>query len=165
MIQTLVSPTKPTPTSDGVVAGLRRAQANSMVLYQNTKKYHWLTYGPLFRDVHLLLDEHATEILDTVDEYAERALMVDGKPLADPADYLPTATVRPSKGDLTLRGMIEEAVANLDTVISALHEDAAVATDAGDIGTADLYTRIVQTHQKQRWFLKELLAKGDGLTG
>ena len=61
--------------------------------------------------------------------------------------------------------MIEEAVANLDTVISALHEDAAVATDAGDIGTADLYTRIVQTHQKQRWFLKELLAKGDGLTG
>jgi DNA-binding ferritin-like protein len=30
-------------------------------------------------------------------------------------------------------------------------------------GTADLYTRLVQTHQKNRWFLNELLQKRDGL--
>lgn len=58
--------------------------------------------------------------------------------------------------------MVEEAVANLELVTRELHADAATATDVDDIGTADLYTRLVQDYQKQRWFLKELLRKGDG---
>jgi starvation-inducible DNA-binding protein len=44
-----------------------------------------------------------------------------------------------------------------------MHEDAELADDAGDIGTADLLTRLVQVHQKHRWFLKEILKQGDGL--
>ena len=30
------------------------------------------------------------------------------------------------------------------------------------IGTADLFTRLVQAQQKERWFLKEILRKRDG---
>jgi len=90
--------------------------------------------------------------------------MVDGAPLADPADYLPTATVKPSKGSLSLDEMIAEARATLDVIIEEMHADAGVATEAGDIGTADMYTRLVQTHQKNRWFLNEILKKKDGLT-
>lgn len=44
-----------------------------------------------------------------------------------------------------------------------MHADANLATEAGDIGTADLYTRFVQTHQKHRWFLKEILRKWNDL--
>jgi starvation-inducible DNA-binding protein len=58
----------------GVVATLHRQQANALVAYVNYKKYHWLTYGPLFRDVHLLLDEQATQTYETIDEFAERAI-------------------------------------------------------------------------------------------
>jgi starvation-inducible DNA-binding protein len=90
--------------------------------------------------------------------------MLDGTSLGDPADYLPHATVVASKGPLSLRAMIEEAVANSDIVIREMHQDAEVATQAGDIGTADLYTRLVQVYQKDRWFLKELLKKSDGLS-
>lgn len=43
-----------------VVATLHREQANALVAYLNYKKYHWLTYGPLFRDVHLLLEDGLT---------------------------------------------------------------------------------------------------------
>jgi len=133
------------------------------VAYLNYKKYHWLTYGPLFRDVHLLLDEQATQTYETIDEFAERAIMIGGVPIGDPADYLGTATVKPSKGKLSMREMIDEARASLDVIIGEMHEDAEVATAAGDIGTADLYTRLVQMHQKNRWFLNELLQKRDGL--
>jgi starvation-inducible DNA-binding protein len=48
-------------------------------------------------------------------------------------------------------------------IVREMHEDTEVASAAGDIGTADLYTRLVQTHQKNRWFLNELLQKRDGL--
>ena len=147
-----------------VVATLQRQQANALVAYLNYKKYHWLSYGPLFRDIHLMLDEQATLVYDTIDEFAERAIMVGGAPLGDPADYLPSASVRPSKGRLSLEEMIAEARGTLDLVIAEMHGDTEVATKAGDIGTADLYTRLVQVHQKSRWFLNEVLQKKDGLT-
>ncbi len=148
---------------NGVVATLHREQANALVAYLNYKKYHWLTYGPLFRDIHLLLDEQATQTYGTIDEFAERAIMIGGAPVGDPADYLGTATVPPSKGSLSMREMITEARNALDLIIREMHADAEVATAAGDIGTADLYTRLVQMHQKNRWFLNELLQQRDGL--
>jgi starvation-inducible DNA-binding protein len=147
-----------------VIATLQRQQANALVLYLNYKKYHWLTYGPTFRDLHLLLDSHAETIFESVDEFAERALMVDGQPVSDPASYLHRNSVKPSAGTLTPKEMLAEALAAHDLVIKELHADAETATKAGDIGTADLYTRIVQSHQKQRWFLKEALRSGSGLS-
>jgi len=39
--------------SNPVVAALQRQQASALVLYLNYKKYHWLTFGPHFRDLHL----------------------------------------------------------------------------------------------------------------
>ena len=84
--------------SASVVTTLQRQQANALVAYLNYKKYHWLSYGPLFRDIHLMLDEQATLVYDTIDDFAERAIMIGGAPLGDPADYLPNASVKPSKG-------------------------------------------------------------------
>jgi len=55
-----------------------------------------------------------------------------------------------------VKQMVVEAIESHDQVIKAMHGDADVATKAGDIGTADLFTRLVQVHQKQRWFLKEI---------
>jgi starvation-inducible DNA-binding protein len=148
----------------GLIKALNRQQANTLVAYLNYKKYHWMTFGPLFRDIHLLFDEHGVDIFAMLDELAERSLMLDGTPVADPGDYLSTATVKPSSGTLSVRQMLEEAVATHDAIIAEMHSDADAATNAGDIGTADLYTRLVQVHQKQRWFLREFLRKGDGLT-
>lgn len=142
-----------------VVATLQREQASALVLYLNYKKYHWLTFGPHFRDLHLLFEEHGTQVLESIDELAERALMIDGKPLADPSQYLPASIVPPSSGERTVKQMVDEAIASHDKVIKQMHDDADVATKAGDIGTADLFTRLVQVHQKARWFLKEIARK------
>jgi len=142
-----------------VIAALQREQASALVLYLNYKKYHWLTFGPHFRDLHLLFEEHGDQVLESVDDLAERALMVDGKPLADPSQYLPASLVPPSQGEHAVKQMVDEAIAAHDIVIKAMHNDADIATKAGDIGTADLFTRLVQVHQKQRWFLKEIARK------
>jgi starvation-inducible DNA-binding protein len=139
-----------------IVAALQREQASALVLYLNYKKYHWLTYGPHFRDLHLLFEEHGTQVLESVDELAERSLMIDGKPLADPAQYLPASFVAPSSGERHVKQIVDEAIGAHDKVIKQMHDDADAASKAGDIGTADLYTRLVQAHQKARWILKEI---------
>ena len=142
-----------------VVAALQREQASALVLYLNYKKYHWLTFGPNFRELHLLFEEHGTQVLASIDELAERALMIDGRPIADPTRYIPASLVSPSEGELNVKQMLEEGVTAHEEIIHAMHDDAEVATKNGDIGTADLFTRLVQVHQKQRWFLKQLLRK------
>ncbi|MGB6527829.1 MAG: ferritin-like domain-containing protein [Candidatus Nitrosopolaris sp.] len=40
--------------------------ADAFALYVKTKNFHWHLYGSHFRDYHLLLDEHADAIFDSI---------------------------------------------------------------------------------------------------
>src|SRR5262245_41764957 len=79
-----------------VVMQLQRQVANAYILYTNYKHYHWNTYGPLFRDLHLLFDEFATAVLKTADEFAERVRMIGQDPIFSPMDIVQTASVKPA---------------------------------------------------------------------
>ena len=52
--------------------------ADAFALYVKTKNFHWHLYGSHFRDYHLLLDEHADAIFDSIDIMAERVRRVGG---------------------------------------------------------------------------------------
>src|SRR5829696_9841678 len=114
------------PTSD-VVEHLQRQVANAFVLYSNYKHYHWQTFGPLFRDLHLLFDEFATAVLASVDDFAERLRMIGQDPLYRPRDVEATASVTVSADVQTMRQMIEEADQNLLTVIIEMRNAAKLA--------------------------------------
>lgn len=151
------------PTSD-VVEHLQRQVANAFVLYSNYKHYHWQTFGPLFRDLHLLFDEFATAVLATVDDFAERVRMIGQDPVFRPDEIENIATVQVSREASTMREMIEEANSNLLVVIKEMRAAARVADEHDDPGTVDLFSRHVQIHEKHEWFLRDILEKNDGLT-
>src|SRR5436309_10229201 len=52
--------------------------ADAFALYVKTKNFHWHLYGSHFRDYHLLFDEHAEAILESIDVMAERVRRVGG---------------------------------------------------------------------------------------
>jgi starvation-inducible DNA-binding protein len=147
-----------------VVKSLQVQVANAFILYLNYKHYHWQTFGPLFRDVHLLFDEFAAETLETVDVLAERVRMIGQNPVAHMEEFTKTATVKPAQKDKDMRGMIAEADKNLLTVIREMREAVKTANDNDDPGTADVFTRFVQIHEKYEWWLRDMLEKKDGLT-
>lgn len=147
-----------------VVQGLQRQVANAFILYSNYKHYHWQTYGPLFRDMHLLFDELAKGVLETSDEFAERIRMIGQDPIFSPRDILDNTNVKVSQPNLTLRQMVEEARNNLAIVIKGMRDGAREADESDDPGTVDLYSRNVQAHEKYEWWLRDILEKGDGLT-
>ncbi len=151
------------PSSE-VVQHLQRQVANAFVLYSNYKHYHWQTYGPLFRDLHLLFDEFATAVLATIDDFAERIRMIGQDPVFSPRDVESTASVTVSSDVGTMREMIEEANQNLLTVITEMRSAARVADQHDDPGTVDLFSRHVQLHEKHEWWLRDILERNDGLT-
>ena len=152
-----------TPTSD-VVEHLQRQVANAFVLYANYKHYHWHTFGPLFRDLHLLFDELAQAVLATVDDFAERVRMIGQDPIFRPDEIENAATVQVSREATTMREMVEEANSNLLNVIKEMRTAARVADEHDDPGTVDLFSRHVQIHEKHEWFLRDILERNDGLT-
>lgn len=147
-----------------VVRDLQKQVANAFVLYLNYKHYHWQTFGPLFRDLHKLFDELAGEVYETIDELAERVRMIGQNPVSHIEDFLNTATVKPAKKGNNMRQMIEEGDTNLLSVIKEMREAVKTADESGDPGTADVFTRFVQIHEKHEWWLRDILERRDGLT-
>lgn len=147
-----------------VVKGLQTLLANSYVLNLNYKHYHWQTFGPLFRDLHHLFDELAEAVYATTDEIAERTRMIGQNPISHFDEFLKQATVKPAAKNNDMEGMIKEARENTLIVIKEMRDAIKVADQADDPGTADLFTRFIQIHEKHEWFLRGLLEKRDGLT-
>ena len=147
-----------------IVRDLRRQVANAFVLYTNYKHYHWQTFGPLFRDLHKLFDELATDVLGTIDELAERVRMIGQDPPARLVEIADLATVTPAAPHSTMREMIEEADRNALTVIAEMRRSAHDAEDHNDPGTVDIFSRVVQIHEKHEWWLRDILRTGDGLS-
>jgi starvation-inducible DNA-binding protein len=148
---------------NAVVMQLQRQVANAYMLYTNYKHYHWNTYGPLFRDLHLLFDEFAEAVLKTADRFAERIRMIGQDPLFGPIELSEAASVKTAdRANFTMRDMIAEADRNLLVVIKEMREGVRTANEQDDPGTADLFTQVVQIHEKHEWWLRDMREKSDG---
>lgn len=147
----------PRTRTPSVIPHLLREQANAVHLYLQYKGYHWNVAGPLFRDLHLLFDEHAGMVFETIDPLAERQRMLGGAAQYTMAD-LSAASVLPKETGLppTTRGMVERLIEAHREVIKGMHEGFKAAELAEDPGTADLFARFVQAHEKMEWFLREI---------
>jgi starvation-inducible DNA-binding protein len=150
--------------NDAIVTDLQRQVANGFILYLNYKHYHWQTFGPLFRDLHLLFDEFAEEVYNTIDELAERVRMIGPNPVSRIEEFLQTASIKSAAQSDDMREMIREANRNSLQIIQEMRKAIRTADEGDDPGTADVFTRFVQIHEKQEWWLRDILEKRDGLT-
>jgi starvation-inducible DNA-binding protein len=145
-----------------VVECLKRQVANAFVLYSNYKHYHWQTYGPLFNDLHKLFDGLAEETLQSLDPLAERVRMIGQDPPAHPVEVMDLASVSAAEPHLSPRDMVKEADRNALVVIKEMREGARIADEHDDPGTVDVFSRLVQVHEKHEWWLRDILRKNDG---
>ena len=75
-----------------------------------------------------------------------------------------TASVQVAPRGQTMREMIQEADANLLIVIKEIRSGARVADEHDDPGTVDLFSKVVQIHEKHEWWLRDILEQRDGLS-
>ena len=139
-----------------IAAGLNRLVATAVALWLKTKNYHWHMSGPHFRDYHLLLDEHAGQILATVD------------PLAERARKLGQTTIH-SIGEVAKHQRIGDdnrAYADAHDMLHNLQEDEktftkdmlavhGVCDEYADVATASLLEDYMDQSERRTWFLFE----------
>lgn len=145
----------PETTRSQMIDVLNQQLADTFDLYSQVKQAHWNVKGPNFQQLHELFDEVALGVLPFVDEIAERATALGGAA---------HGTARMTATTSRLDEMSAEAIDGPDAVravAKALAGAAATtraaidsAADAGDEGTADLFTGISRDLDKLLWFVE-----------
>ncbi len=137
-----------------VVDGLNGLLADSTVFYQKLRHYHWNVDGRHFFELHERFEAIYDRWAASIDEIAERILMVGGVPLHTLKSLLEAASLAEDETVPSADAMVDAVAADM----SALHTRAGqvidAAEDAGDRGTANLMDDLRDGMEKDLWMLK-----------
>jgi starvation-inducible DNA-binding protein len=141
-----------------VADALNALLADSFALYLKTKNYHWHVQGPHFRELHLLFDEQATQILGTTDLIAERVRKNGAATLRSIGDITRHQSIRDDDSvGVEAAAMVRALAADNKVLLAQIRETKAAAEAAGDIATSGLVDGWADETQQRIWFLEATL--------
>jgi starvation-inducible DNA-binding protein len=139
----------------GVVAILDTLLADEYLLYTKTRNFHWNVVGSQFNDLHKFFEAQYEALDDVVDEVAERTRALGGHALGTLTEFVQRARLKEQPGKYPdARGMLAALLADHETLIRHLREDAETATKHGDAGTNDFLVGLMAQHEKTAWMLR-----------
>ncbi|XOV78124.1 MAG: Dps family protein [Aestuariibacter sp.] len=137
-----------------VAEGLKRLLADSYTLYLQTHNFHWNVTGERFRDLHLMFEEHYTELAVAVDDIAERIRSLD---VAAPGTYKAFSELTclsEVEGVPAAREMVIILTQNHEALVRTCREALKLAQEADDESSAALISDRMRVHEKTAWMLR-----------
>jgi starvation-inducible DNA-binding protein len=140
-----------------IAGGLSRVLADTYTLYLKSHNFHWNVTGPMFQTLHLMFEQHYSELALAVDELAERIRALGFPAPGTYRQFAELASIKEDAGVPAATDMIRLLVAGHETVARTAREVFKVAEAANDQPTLDLLTQRMQVHEKTAWMLRSLL--------
>ncbi|WP_076419261.1 Dps family protein [Colwellia sp. UCD-KL20] len=137
-----------------IAEGLKRLLADSYTLYLQTHNFHWNVTGLQFRELHLMFEEHYTELALAVDDIAERIRTLD---IAAPGTYKQfsqLSSIEEVEGVPSSAEMVELLTKGHEQVIRTARGVLKIAQQADDESTASLVSDRMGIHEKTAWMLR-----------
>jgi starvation-inducible DNA-binding protein len=140
----------------GLVSALNGALADTVALYFKTKNFHWHVAGPRFRDLHVLFDEQAAQLVGTVDDLGERVRKNDEYTLTSIGSVMKNTRIK-DQDDVTLSAdaMVKELRDDNKTLHKRLGEVKEAAEEAGDNATSGVVDDWIDECEERIWFLNQ----------
>ena len=139
---------------------LNERLADMIDLFNQTKHAHWNVKGPQFMQLHEFFDDIAERVEESCDLLAERVVALGGVANGTTRQSATASTIgeydlRAADGLDHVRALAHQ-VAQLTVTI---HEAIQQTTQWGDPTTADLFTEISRSLDKDLWFLEAHLQR------
>ncbi len=141
-----------------IASGLSKLLADSYTLYLKTHNFHWNVEGPQFNTMHLMFEQHYTELALAVDEIAERIRALGVKAPGSYSAFAKLTSIDEASGEESAEEMIRQLVLGQEAVVRTARTVLKPAAAAGDEPTTDLLTQRMQIHEKNAWMLRSMLA-------
>ncbi|MCO1335509.1 DNA starvation/stationary phase protection protein [Microbulbifer sp. OS29] len=142
-----------------IAAGLKHLLADSYTLYLQTHNFHWNVTGPLFRELHLMFEEHYNELATAVDDVAERIRTLG---VVAPATYQAFAQLSSIKEVVEVppaEEMVKILTTGHEQVIKTCREVLKDAQAGDDESTIALVSDRMRVHEKTAWMLRATSSK------
>lgn len=141
-----------------LVEALNGALADHFALYVKTKNFHWHVRGPRFRDLHLLFDEQAQQILSVTDAIAERVRKNDADTLTSLGAIGKTSRIGDEDStSLEADAMVDQLRKDNEALVTRLKEVKDAAEEAGDNATSGVVDEWTDFAEERVWFLRQAL--------
>jgi starvation-inducible DNA-binding protein len=145
----------PSNVKSVVIALLNARLADGIDLALVTKQAHWNLKGPQFIAVHEMLDGFRGELDDWNDTIAERVAQLGGTAIGTTQAVAGATHLAAYPTDIySIADHIAALIDRYATYANAIRSSIDEATDAGDTGTADIFTEVSRGVDKQLWFLE-----------
>lgn len=152
----LRTPSELSNSAKDIAAAMNACLADTYALYFKTKNFHWHMSGPHFRDYHLLLDDHAAELLASTDDMAERVRKIGATTLRSVGHVSRLQRVSDNDADfVTPEDMLAELRDDNLQMAEGLREAHSVCDEANDVATASLIENWIDQTERRVWFLFE----------
>ncbi|MEC4818243.1 MAG: DNA starvation/stationary phase protection protein [Scytonema sp. PMC 1069.18] len=163
--QQLATPTDLKPEHvKAVVEAVNPLIADAYALYLKTKNYHWHLSGSHFRDYHLLFQEQADSILESVDPLAERMRRIGGTTIRSITHISHLQSIADDNSEFVPP---DEMIQNLldDNCHIAQRQRAAIhiCEENHDYPTANILEEVLDQTEKRIWFLYEISQGGQNM--
>lgn len=140
-----------------LVEALNGVLADHFALYIKTKNFHWHVSGPRFRDLHLLFDEQAAQILAVTDLIGERVRKNGGATLTSIGSIAAKSRIKDQDSTtLSAEAMVEELRKDNLALVDAIRAAKAAAGEAGDNATDGVADDWTDQAEQRAWFLTEI---------
>jgi starvation-inducible DNA-binding protein len=132
--------------------------ADAFALYVKTKNFHWHLSGSHFRDYHLLFDEQAEAIFDSIDIMAERVRRVGGTTIRSISHIGQLQTIEDDNNDFVPAGeMVKRLMQDNGHMAKMIREAIAVCDKNRDSATSNALQEILDQTERRKWFLFEVM--------
>ena len=145
-----------------VSAALNALLADTFALYLKTKNFHWHVSGPHFRDYHLLLDEQAGQLENSIDILAERVRRIGGTTIRSIGHIAKLQRIKDNdKAYVPAIDMLLELTNDNKAHIRHMRAAHEVADKHDDVATASFLEAFIDEAEKRCWFLFEASRQGE----
>lgn len=132
--------------------------ADAFALYVKTKNFHWHLSGSHFRDYHLLFDEQADAIFESIDIMAERVRRVGGTTIRSISHIGQLQTIEDDNDDFVPAGqMIKRLMDDNAHIAQQIRAAIEVCDKHRDSASSNALQEILDETERRKWFLFEIM--------
>jgi starvation-inducible DNA-binding protein len=145
-----------------VVTAVNPLIADAFALFTKTKNFHWHIASSHYRDYHLLLDEQAASIFESIDTLAERMRRIGGTTIRSISHISQLQTIEDDNRDFVPPDeMIEELLSDNRHIAELQRAAIEICDENRDTPTGNLLQEILDQTERRIWFLYEISTGGE----
>ena len=140
--------------SEKLAAKLNELLATYQVFYTNIRGYHWNIKGVNFFELHAKFEEIYTDLVEKVDEVAERILTLGYTPHNGYSQYFKDSRIKEELGVSDAQSCLKGTLEGLKVLLEQQREILELAGESDDEGTASQMSDYIKEQEKLVWMFQ-----------